>query len=111
MTIARNGINRLLVGNDHTIFPPFIIRKICVYPIDNIFYLWFPFREILRVFHHIPGAGHSVYLCFAPFTYVFKKWPPLIILYGIFSKPCEYLCGGYFISSRIALIQLYQIKK
>src|SRR5229473_641212 len=104
MAICRNRIYRLLVGNYYTIFPPFFIRKIYMYPIDNIFYLCFPFREILWVFHHIPGAGHSVYLCFAPLTYVFKKWPPLIILYRIFFKPGEYLGGGFFISSYIAFI-------
>src|SRR5450432_2025489 len=104
MAVPGNPVYRLFVRNNNAIFLPFFIRKIYVHPVDNVFYLRFPFGEILWMFHHIPGAGHGVYLSLAPFANVFKKWPPLIILNGIFFEPGQYFIRSRFISGHMAFL-------
>src|ERR1700685_1648190 len=102
MAVSGNRVNGLFVANDYPVFLPLLISKIYMYPLNNTFYLRFPFREILWMFHHISGAGHGVYLCLAPLAYIFKEWPPLIILNRIFCKPGQYFTGGRFIFSHLA---------
>src|SRR5450432_3556856 len=104
MTVSGNPVYCLLTGNYHAIIFPFLICKLCMYPMDDIFYLCVPLREILRMFHHIPGTGHRVYLCLTPLSHVFKKWSPFIILDRIFFKPVQYFTGSCLISGRIAFV-------
>ena len=104
MAVARFGIDRLFVGDDHSIFFPLFVIEVGMNPVDDGSYLCLPFRKILGMLHHKPGAGHGIDLGLAPFADVFKKRPPPVIAYRVLFEPGQYFIHGGFIGRRFSLL-------